>query len=248
MQLRVDPEPGRHGVAGADDDSAAASYFSDVLHAARHRDLHHHGEPWAARRRQCHADALRRTADATGTITVGGARGDRDHDGARPERRGHLQRARLSGGHRQDHQQHDRFVTVTLRKPDGSTQTSSSSSAASFNLSAQTLAVAGTYTIFVNPNGTTSGPSTSRSPAREEGLIMSSSIRRSLNSAVFIFLVSALLASRALGAAVPGQSATQLPDGRWLLLGGEGASGRPSPSPAPSPARRGRRSRRRPRA
>ena len=53
---------------------------------------------------------------------------------------------------------------------------------------------------------------------------MSSSFRRSLNVAVFFFLVSALLASRALGATVPGQSATQLPDGRWFLLGGEGAS------------------------
>ena len=48
-------------------------------------------------------------------------------------------------------------VTVTLRKPDGSTQTSSSSSAANFNLSAQTLSVTGTYTIFVNPSGTNTG-------------------------------------------------------------------------------------------
>jgi YD repeat-containing protein len=49
------------------------------------------------------------------------------------------------------------LVTVTLRKPDGSTQTSSSSSAASFNLAPQTLPVAGTYTIFVNPNSTSTG-------------------------------------------------------------------------------------------
>ncbi len=49
------------------------------------------------------------------------------------------------------------FVAVTLRKPDGSTQTSSSSSAASFNLTSQTLPVSGTYTIFVNPSGTTTG-------------------------------------------------------------------------------------------
>jgi hypothetical protein len=49
------------------------------------------------------------------------------------------------------------FVAITLRKPDGSTQTSSSSSAASFNLAAQTLPVAGTYTIFVNPSGTSTG-------------------------------------------------------------------------------------------
>jgi YD repeat-containing protein len=48
-------------------------------------------------------------------------------------------------------------ITVTLRKPDGTTQTSSSSSAASFNLPAQTLAAAGTYTILVNPSGTNIG-------------------------------------------------------------------------------------------
>jgi RHS repeat-associated protein len=53
---------------------------------------------------------------------------------------------------------------------------------------------------------------------------MSPPFRRSLNFAVFTFLLAALLASRALGAAVPGQSVTQLPDGRWLLLGGEGSS------------------------
>jgi hypothetical protein len=48
-------------------------------------------------------------------------------------------------------------VAVTLRKPDGSTQTSSTSSGASFNLSAQTLAAAGTYSIFVNPSGANIG-------------------------------------------------------------------------------------------
>jgi Bacterial Ig-like domain/Galactose oxidase, central domain len=53
---------------------------------------------------------------------------------------------------------------------------------------------------------------------------MSSSFRRSLNSAVFSFLLAALLASQALGATAPGASVTQLPDGRWLLLGGEGSS------------------------
>ena len=52
---------------------------------------------------------------------------------------------------------------------------------------------------------------------------MSSSIRRSLVLALCL-LVSALWASPAPGATVPGQSATQLPDGHWLLLGGEGSS------------------------
>ncbi len=53
---------------------------------------------------------------------------------------------------------------------------------------------------------------------------MTSSFRRSLNSAVFSFLLAVLLASQAFGAATPGASVTQLPDGRWLLLGGEGSS------------------------
>lgn len=52
---------------------------------------------------------------------------------------------------------------------------------------------------------------------------MSSSIRRSLVLVAF-GLVSVLLADRTVAAALPGQSSTQLPDGRWLLLGGEGSS------------------------
>jgi len=48
-------------------------------------------------------------------------------------------------------------VDVTLRKPDGSTQVSSSSSSTSFNLVQQTLPVTGTYTIFVDPNGNRTG-------------------------------------------------------------------------------------------
>jgi hypothetical protein len=49
------------------------------------------------------------------------------------------------------------FVSVTLRKPDGSTQILSSSSASSFNLAPQALPVTGTYTIFLNPNSTNIG-------------------------------------------------------------------------------------------
>src|SRR6476661_3307415 len=52
---------------------------------------------------------------------------------------------------------------------------------------------------------------------------MRSPFRRSLLLVAFS-LMSTLLAGRALAAAVPGQSATQLPDGRWLLLGGEGSA------------------------
>ena len=48
-------------------------------------------------------------------------------------------------------------VTITLGRPDGSSQVSISSSAANFNLTAQTLSVAGTYTVSINPNGTATG-------------------------------------------------------------------------------------------
>ncbi|HSK76474.1 MAG TPA: IPT/TIG domain-containing protein [Thermoanaerobaculia bacterium] len=49
------------------------------------------------------------------------------------------------------------FTTVTLQRPDGSTQASSSSSSTSFNLAQQTLPVTGTYTIYVNPSGSRTG-------------------------------------------------------------------------------------------
>jgi len=48
-------------------------------------------------------------------------------------------------------------TNVELRRPDGSPMTSSLSAAASFNLSSQTLATAGTYTIFVKPMNTNTG-------------------------------------------------------------------------------------------
>jgi YD repeat-containing protein len=48
-------------------------------------------------------------------------------------------------------------VTVTLRRPDGSTQVSFFSVSTSFNLAPQTLPVTGTYTIFVDPNGSRTG-------------------------------------------------------------------------------------------
>jgi hypothetical protein len=44
------------------------------------------------------------------------------------------------------------WVKVTLRKPDGTTLTSLTSGAASFNLSQSTLPVTGTYSIFINPD------------------------------------------------------------------------------------------------
>jgi hypothetical protein len=48
-------------------------------------------------------------------------------------------------------------VTVTLRKPDGSQLTSATSSASSFNLTTQTLPSTGTYTIVIDPAGTSTG-------------------------------------------------------------------------------------------
>ena len=48
-------------------------------------------------------------------------------------------------------------VTVTLKKPDGTTLTSLSSAAGSFNLTTQTLPVTGTYTIVVDPSGANTG-------------------------------------------------------------------------------------------
>jgi hypothetical protein len=49
------------------------------------------------------------------------------------------------------------FNAVTLQRPDGSTQASSSSSSTSFNLAQQTLPATGTYTIYVNPSGSLTG-------------------------------------------------------------------------------------------
>jgi hypothetical protein len=48
-------------------------------------------------------------------------------------------------------------VTVKLLKPDGSTQTSSTSGNTAFNLATQTLSVTGTYTISVDPSGANIG-------------------------------------------------------------------------------------------
>ncbi|MGH9240431.1 MAG: hypothetical protein ACRD3G_20485 [Vicinamibacterales bacterium] len=48
------------------------------------------------------------------------------------------------------------YTTVTLKKPDGSTATSSATSGSNFNLATQTL-VEGQYTIIVDPSGTGTG-------------------------------------------------------------------------------------------
>jgi hypothetical protein len=48
-------------------------------------------------------------------------------------------------------------VTVKLLKPDGTTLTSKTSSAASFNLTTQTLPTTGTYTVLVDPSSANTG-------------------------------------------------------------------------------------------
>ena len=48
-------------------------------------------------------------------------------------------------------------TTVKLLKPNGSLQTSNTSSSTNFNLTTQTLTVTGTYTVVVDPSGTRTG-------------------------------------------------------------------------------------------
>jgi hypothetical protein len=48
-------------------------------------------------------------------------------------------------------------ITVRLLRPDGTIMTTTVSAAASFNLTTQTLPVAGTYTITVDPSGSNKG-------------------------------------------------------------------------------------------
>ena len=48
-------------------------------------------------------------------------------------------------------------VTVTLVRPDETTQATTVSSAASFTMTSQTLGVAGTYTVKINPSGAATG-------------------------------------------------------------------------------------------
>jgi YD repeat-containing protein len=52
------------------------------------------------------------------------------------------------------------FVTVRLLRPDNTSMTSTGSSSASFNLTAQTLATSGTYAVTVDPSSFNTGSST----------------------------------------------------------------------------------------
>jgi len=49
------------------------------------------------------------------------------------------------------------YVSVTLKKPDNTSLTSTASSSASFNLSPQTLPTTGTYTIYIDPSAANVG-------------------------------------------------------------------------------------------
>jgi len=49
------------------------------------------------------------------------------------------------------------LVSVTLLKPDGTSLTSSFTSASSFNLATQTLSVTGTFTITIDPDSSNTG-------------------------------------------------------------------------------------------
>jgi hypothetical protein len=96
-------------------------------------------------------------ADVTGTVTIGGPAVNVTT--TVPGQNGSLTFTGTSG------QQVTVRVTsnamgltrVSLLRPDGTTQTSSFTSASSFNLSTQTLSVSGTYTIKVDPDSSNTG-------------------------------------------------------------------------------------------
>jgi hypothetical protein len=48
-------------------------------------------------------------------------------------------------------------VTVTLIRPNGTTQATTVSAATSFTLPSQTLTAGGTYKVRINPSGATTG-------------------------------------------------------------------------------------------
>jgi hypothetical protein len=49
------------------------------------------------------------------------------------------------------------YTSVVLKKPDGSTLTSTATSGTNFNLSTQTLPTTGTYTVWIDPSGAVTG-------------------------------------------------------------------------------------------
>jgi hypothetical protein len=95
-------------------------------------------------------------ADLSGTVTIGGA--------AVPVTLGAGQNATytFSGTSGQLLTVHVTGNTITnvnvrLKKPDGTTLTNATSSAASFNLSQQTLPSSGTYSVFIDPSAANAG-------------------------------------------------------------------------------------------
>lgn len=96
-------------------------------------------------------------SDAIGTTTIGGTAADLTTTVP-----GQNAKATFDGASAQQVTVHItnntmNTVTVKLLKPDGSTLTSLTSSSASFNLASQILSVAGTYTVSIDPSGTSTG-------------------------------------------------------------------------------------------
>jgi hypothetical protein len=96
-------------------------------------------------------------ADVTGTVTIGGAAVPVTT--TTPGQNGRLTFSGTSGQQATVHVTSNTMglVRVTLLKPDGTSLTSSFTSAASFNLATQTLPVTGTYTITIDPDSANTG-------------------------------------------------------------------------------------------
>jgi hypothetical protein len=96
-------------------------------------------------------------ADVVGTVTIGGSAVNVTT--TVPGQNGRLTFSGTTGQQATVHVTSNTMglVRVTLLKPDGTTLTSSFTSAASFNLATQTLSVTGTYTITIDPDSSNTG-------------------------------------------------------------------------------------------
>lgn len=97
------------------------------------------------------------TADVTGSVTIGGAAVNVSINN--PGQNGQLTFSGTSGQQVTVLVTSNTMGTVTIKllKPDGTTLTTGTSSAGSFNLSTQTLPTTGTYTISIDPSGANTG-------------------------------------------------------------------------------------------
>jgi YD repeat-containing protein len=96
-------------------------------------------------------------ADVSGTVSIGGS--SVPVTISTPGQNGSLTFSGTSGQQVTVHVTTNTMSTVTVKllKPDGTTQTSATNSASSFNLSTQTLASTGTYTIVIDPSQANTG-------------------------------------------------------------------------------------------